>query len=505
MLNYYIKSNFYGVFMEVLKGSGERTHQIMKVIAVTYSTIGAISLLGAYSVYFAPGYDGDLSAFTLGTITFFALLAVANAIYLRRHYNRFSDVATILSGYLPLAYFSLAMVGSNRLSFLTLFMFLVPLALNTSRRLTVGFGLLGLASLVYWSYLCDLLVTTEKAMLLVIGVQIFATVLLASNGFSKELKRSTSAAEALREKAEEEREALLKRQASVESVKADISEMSQKMARTSTAMNALVDAMEEITRGAYDQTVATEAITDQSKRILGLIGSFKKEVDEVGAFSVDISVLSRDLSTLNGQIAKLGKDNTETIRQLEIEVDANVQKLNGIKEILQLVKGVAGQTNLLALNASIEAARAGESGRGFAVVAEEIRKLAESTDALSGKIDVEIGSITESFGALQSSFTGLVAANDATTASLGKISEGVASLDSGTAVLKEKVHRMDGGVSEIMGANAKLASSAETISAALEENTAIIEEVKATTDSIDRDIGRIMENSRSIDAVVSTI
>ena len=491
--------------MEMLNGSRERTHQIMKIIAVTYSTIGAISLLGAYGVYFAPGYDGDLSMVTLITITFFALFAVANAVYLRSHFNRFSNVITILSGYLPLAYFSLAMVGANRLSFLTLFMFLVPLALNTTRRLTVGFGLLGLATLGYWSYVSTLLITTEKAMLLVIGVQIFATVLLASSGFAKELKRSTAAAEALRLKAEEESAALKKRQASVDSVKQDIREMSDKLMRTSNAMNALVEAMEEITRGANDQTVATEAITDQSKRILGLVDAFKKEVDEVGAFSVEISMLSHDLSTLNTHMSRLGKENTETIRALGDKVNNNVTKLNSIKEILQLVKGVAGQTNLLALNASIEAARAGESGRGFAVVAEEIRKLAESTDALSGKIDEEIGSITESFEAVQSSFAGLVTANDVTTESLIKISNGIDSLDSGTATLKNKVQKMDQGVVEIMGANAKLASSAEMISGALEENTAIIEEVKATTDSIDRDLERIMENSRSVDAVVSTI
>ena len=482
-----------------------RNHQILKSIAITYSIIGAISLIGAYGVFLAPGYSGDLNAFSLGTITVFALFAIGNAFYLKNNYNRLSNLITLVSGYLPLAFFSIFMVNSNRLSFLTLFMFLIPLALNTTRKYTFGFGVLGLGTLVFWTVSTELLITTEKAMLLVIAVQAFATIQVASNGFSKELERSTQSAEALALKAETERGAFLKRQASVDSVKLDLGHMFLKIERSSNAMNALVDAMEEITKGSYEQTVATESITHQSKLILGLIESFKREVVEVNAFSGHISTLSQDLSGLNDQIGTLAQNNTNTINQLEGELNNNAIKLNDIKGILQLVKAVANQTNLLALNASIEAARAGESGKGFAVVAQEIRKLAEDTDALSGKIDVEIQSITASFDHLQDGFTGLVTTNHETGQSLEKISERIATLDQGTETLKEKVLSMDKGVTEIMKSNAKLSSNTETISAALEESTAIIEEVKATTDSMDRDMEEIMTSSKSIEKVISEI
>ena len=59
-------------------------------------------------------------------------------------------------------------------------------------------------------------------------------------------------------------------------------------------------------------------------------------------------------------------------------------KSEQIGGIVDTITGLAEQTNLLALNAAIEAARAGEQGKGFAVVAEEVRKLAEESQARGG-------------------------------------------------------------------------------------------------------------------------
>ena len=72
-------------------------------------------------------------------------------------------------------------------------------------------------------------------------------------------------------------------------------------------------------------------------------------------------------------------------QQVGAAIDELSKRSERIGGIVDTITGIAAQTNLLALNAAIEAARAGEQGRGFAVVAEEVRKLAEESQAAAGR------------------------------------------------------------------------------------------------------------------------
>lgn len=72
-----------------------------------------------------------------------------------------------------------------------------------------------------------------------------------------------------------------------------------------------------------------------------------------------------------------------------------------IQSSLALIYDITEETEMLAMNASIEAAKAGEFGKGFSVVANEIRKLAEKSQATANEIDKKIDHNNEIVGKAQ--------------------------------------------------------------------------------------------------------
>ena len=141
------------------------------------------------------------------------------------------------------------------------------------------------------------------------------------------------------------------------------------IAEESSGQSSIVAGATQKVMGVNDQMKTISQAVDTAKRAVDSTGEATKEGDEKVSFAIA---------------------GVEGLAKGAEKASAAVQKLydgsKNIAEINEVITSIAGQTKLLALNAAIEAARAGEQGKGFAVVAEEVRKLAEESEAAAQEI-----------------------------------------------------------------------------------------------------------------------
>ena len=155
---------------------------------------------------------------------------------------------------------------------------------------------------------------------------------------------------------------------------------------TSTTMDQVETAVNNIAQGATSQAEETQAATENVVAMGNMVEETNRVVEELVAYASKMKDAGNRAKMILGNLNQVNEKTEGYIDIIAKQTDTTNESAMKISEAASMITDIAEETNLLSLNASIEAARAGEQGRGFAVVASQIQKLAEQSNESAKQI-----------------------------------------------------------------------------------------------------------------------
>ncbi|MBZ6494837.1 methyl-accepting chemotaxis protein [Natrinema longum] len=271
--------------------------------------------------------------------------------------------------------------------------------------------------------------------------------------------------------------------ADLERAVAQVKTISAEVARTSTEVQTSSD---EIRRASEEVSTSVQEISDGSSKQAEDLAVATTEVKEMSATVEEVAAATSTIADQSGQVDELAtegrsaaeettaemhaaSDRTEAVAETIRSLDEEAEQ---IQDIVELIDEIAGQTNMLALNAAIESARSesasSESG-GFQAVADEVKELAEQTQAAVEDVETMIESI-------QQRATKSATQIEEAESTIGSATQRVDSLSNKLDRIAMEIEQVTTGVQEIDQATDEQASSAEELATIVQDVASVANE-----------------------------
>ncbi|MBO5424747.1 MAG: HAMP domain-containing protein [Lachnospiraceae bacterium] len=260
---------------------------------------------------------------------------------------------------------------------------------------------------------------------------------------------------------------------------------------TSTTMEQVENAVNDIAQGASSQAEDTQKATENVIIMGNMVQETHDEVRQLLEFASEMKESTDQAKNILNQLSEINVKVDEYIDVIANQTNTTNESALKINEATKLITSIAEETNLLSLNASIEAARAGEQGRGFAVVAAEIQKLAEQSNESAKYIEEIIRElIVDSEKAVETMYDvkEIIRAQsehvEQTDMAFNQITDGVEQSIEGINRISEKTDELDQARVGVVDVVQSLTAIAEENAAGSQETSASVTEVSAIVEDI---------------------
>lgn len=254
-------------------------------------------------------------------------------------------------------------------------------------------------------------------------------------------------------------------------------------------------------------------------RISGQVSAVEETsaiIEEMSASLNSIAGITAEKNKISEDLVQITREGDERVKETNIIIQEISESTGQMKDLTDLINGIASQTNLLSMNAAIEAAHAGDAGKGFGVVSEEIRKLSEgTTEAVKGISAYLKSVITRIEGALSASeksgkaFTrvnkGVVDSADAfksISTMVSEVSSGSKDMLNAVSQINEVTKDVHSGAEEIMGIIQSLGKDMKEVESLSSQGAIEINESLKSIEAIDNYTDRVAELSNSNEHII---
>ena len=195
---------------------------------------------------------------------------------------------------------------------------------------------------------------------------------------------------------------------------------------------------------------------------------------------------------------KLIQENIVTTNTIHEVSEKFLEHTSEIEKMAKVVSDIADQTNLLALNASIEAARAGEHGKGFAVVAEEVRKLAEQSNASTTEIFDIVQSIKGGINEMTDSVKVGVMIAEKQQDSMLQTTEAFSLIEREVQLIMEEISAVAANIKDSRNVGSQVLENVESISTFVEETAAESKEISNSANIQQQSISNVVTKAQQL-------